>query len=49
MKKLTLNYSESKKDIDTSLFTLKRNNLIFESTNCIGYLGVQLDNKLSWN
>ena len=50
--KLTLNYSKckymiiSKKDIDTSLFTLKINNLSFERVDCIQCLGVLLDDKL---
>ena len=54
MNKQTLNYSKckyiivSKKDIDTSLFTLKINNLsIIERVHCIQYLGVLLDDKLS--
>ena len=54
MNKLTLNYSKckymsiSKKDIDTSLFTLKMNNLSIERADGIQYLGVRLDDKLSW-
>ena len=54
MNKLTLNYSKckyiivSKKDIDTSLFTLKINNLSIERADCIQYLEVLLDDKLSW-
>ena len=37
-----------KRDIDTSLFTLKMNNLSIERVDCIQYLGVLLDDKLSW-
>ena len=37
----------SKKDIDTSLFTLKINNLSIEPANCIQYLGILLDDKQS--
>ena len=39
---------KSKRDIDTSLFTLKVNDLSSERANCIQYLGVLLDDKLSW-
>ena len=38
----------SKRNIDTSLFTLKINNLSIERSDCIQYLGVLLDDKLSW-
>ena len=38
----------SKKDIDTSLFTLKINNLRIERADCIEYFGVLQDDKLSW-
>ena len=54
MNKLTLNYSKykymivSKEDIDTSLFTLKITNLSIERADCIQYLEVLLDDKLSW-
>ena len=54
MNKLTLNYLKckymivSKKDIDTSLFTLEKNNLSIERADCIQYLRVLPDAKLSW-
>ena len=38
----------SKRDIDTSLFTLKINNLSIERADCIQYLGVLQDDKLPW-
>ena len=38
----------AQKDIVTSLFTLKINNLSIEPVDCIQYLGVLLDDKLSW-
>ena len=38
----------SKRGIDTSLFTLKINNLSIEREDCIQYLVVLLDDKLSW-
>ena len=53
MNKLTLNYSKckymviSKTDIDTSLFTLKINNLSIKRADCIQCLRVLLDDKLS--
>ena len=37
-----------KKDIDTSLFTLKINYLSIERADCIQYFGVLLGDKLSW-
>ena len=54
MNKLTLNYSKckymviSKKGIDASLFALKMNNLSVERADRIQYLGILLDDKLSW-
>ena len=54
MNKLTLNYSKCKymiirkRGIDTSLFILKTKNLSIEPADCNQYLGVPLDNKLSW-
>ena len=36
------------KNIDTSLFILKINNLSIERADYIQYLGVLLDDKLSW-
>ena len=52
MNRLTLNYSKCKymiisKDIDTSLFTLKITNLSIKRADCIQYLLVLLDDKLS--
>ena len=52
--KQTSNYSKcnymiiSKRDIDTSLFTSKINNLNIEHADCSQYLAVLLDDKLSW-
>ena len=53
MNKLTLNYSKckymikSKRDNDTSFFTLKTDDLNIERAHCIQYLGVLLDEKSS--
>ena len=38
----------SKRDINTLLFTLKKNNLSIERADFIQYLGILLDDKLSW-
>ena len=54
MNKLRLDYSKckymiiSKRDIDSLLFTLTLNNLSIKRVNCIQYIGVLLDDKLSW-
>ena len=54
MNKLTLNYDKctsmivSRKPIDSSSFDLTINNVKIKRTESIRYLGVQLDEKLSW-
>ena len=54
MNKLTLNYDKckymivSRKPTDSSSFDLTINNVKIERTESIRYLGVQLDEKLSW-
>ena len=54
MNKLTLNYDKckymivSRKPTDPSSFDLTINNVKIKRTESIRYLGVQLDEKLSW-